>query len=125
MNVNDVIDPNLLEHFLETEFKKRNLNVTYEYAIYDCNSQKMIHGNLIKYDSIPPVQKSVNSCDSASCSVEEIMYEKQLGSTKTKIDKKKKDCNLPTCEKFTYYFGVHFPDRSQFYNSRLLTWYFF
>ncbi len=124
VNVNDVIDPNLLEHFLETEFKKRNLNLTYEYAIYDCNSQKMIHGNVIKYDSIPSVLKSAKSCDSASCTMEEIMYEKQYNKIKTKVEKKKKACNLPTCEKFTYYFGVHFPDRSQFYSTRLLTWYF-
>lgn len=124
VNVNDVIDPNLLEHFLETEFKKRNLNLTYEYAIYDCNSQKMIHGNVIKYDSIPSVLKPAKSCDSASCTMEEIMYEKQYNKIKTKVEKKKKACNLPTCEKFTYYFGVHFPDRSQFYSTRLLTWYF-
>ena len=121
VNVNDVIDPKLLEHFLAVEFKKRNLNVTYEYGIYDCNSQKMIHGNIIRYDSIPPIQKSVKNCDSATCSIEEIMFEKQYNKVKAKA---KRSCNLPTCEKFTYYFGVHFPDRSQFYNSRLLIWYF-
>jgi len=125
VNVNDVIDPNLLEHFLETEFKKRNLNLTYEFAIYDCNSGKMVHGNLVKYDSIPPKIKAEKSFDSASCSMEEIMFDKQYNNVKTKVEKKKKACNLPTCEKFTYYFGVHFPDRSQFYSSRLLTWYFF
>lgn len=124
VNVNDVIDPSLLEHFLETEFKKRNLNLTFEYAIYDCNTQKMIHGNIIKFDSIPPTIKTAKSYDSASCSMEEIMYEKQYNKVKTKVERKKKACNLPTCEKFTYYFGVHFPDRSQFYSSRLLTWYF-
>jgi len=124
VNVNDVIDPNLLEHFLETEFKKRNLNLTFEYAIYDCNSQKMIHGNVIKRDSIPPTLKPTKISDSASCSMEEIMYDKQYNKVKTKVEKKSKACNLPTCEKFTYYFGVHFPDRSQFYSSRLLTWYF-
>lgn len=124
VNVNDVIDPKLLEHLLEIEFKKRNLNVTYEYAIYDCNSQKMIHGNIIRYDSIPSTRKPAKSCDSVSCSMEEIMYEKQCDKLKSKVEKKKKACTLPTCEKFTYYFGVHFPDRSQFYNSRLLTWYF-
>jgi len=123
VNVNDVIDPNLLEHFLKTEFKRRNLNLTYEFAIYDCNSGKMVHGNIVKYDSIPPSIKAVKSRDSASCSMEENMYE-QYNKVKSKVETKKKACNLPTCEKFTYYFGVHFPDRSQFYSSRLLTWYF-
>jgi len=123
VNVNNVIDPNLLEHFLKTEFKRRNLNLTYEFAIYDCNSGKMVHGNIVKYDSIPPSIKAAKSHDSASCSMEENMYE-QYSKVKAKVETKKKACNLPTCEKFTYYFGVHFPDRSQFYSSRLLTWYF-
>lgn len=124
VNVNDVIDPNLLEHFLEVEFRKRNLNMTYEYAIYDCNSQKMIHGNTIKRDSIPSALKPAKTADSSNCSMEEIMFEKHYSKTKAKIEKNRKVCTLPTCEKYTYYFGVHFPDRSEFYSTRLLTWYF-
>ena len=123
VNVNDVIDANLLEHFLEVEFKRRNLNVTFEYAIYDCNTRKMVHGNTITRDSISFSTKVAKSSDTSCCSVEEMIYDKQLD----KLNKKKtgkKVCNLPTCEKFTYYFGVHFPDRSQFYNTRLMTWYF-
>lgn len=123
VNVNDVIDPKLLEHFLETEFKKRNLNITYEFAVYDCNSQKMVYGNTIRNDSVASKTKEMMS-DSATCSMEELMYEKQFNRLKNKVEKKRNICNLPTCEKFTYYFGVHFPDRSQFYNSRLLIWYF-
>jgi two-component system phosphate regulon sensor histidine kinase PhoR len=111
VNVNDVIDPNLLEHFLAVEFKKRNLNLTFEYAIYDCTSKKMVHGNLLKRDSIYQPRK-------------EIIFEKHYGKGKKTAEKKKKVCNLPTCEKFTYYFGVHFPDRSEYYSSRLMTWYF-
>jgi two-component system phosphate regulon sensor histidine kinase PhoR len=52
--------------------------------------------------------------------MEELMYENHV----TKSEKKAKVCNLPTCDKYTYYFGVHFPDRSQFYSTRLMTWYF-
>lgn len=120
VNVNDVIDPILLEHFLTAEFKKRNLNLPFEYGIYDCNSKKMVHGNTLKSDSIPPTIQSTKGCDSISCSMEELMYDKHIN----KVSKKNKVCNLPTCEKYTYYFGVHFPDRSQFYNSRLIAWYF-
>lgn len=120
VNVNDVIDPNLLGHFLAVEFKKRNLNLPFEYGIYDCNSKKMVHGNTSKGDSLSGGLKSSKSKDSVSCSVEELMYEKRIN----KLKKKSKVCNLPTCEKYTYYFGVHFPDRSQFYNSRLIAWYF-
>ncbi|MBV5312052.1 MAG: HAMP domain-containing histidine kinase [Prolixibacteraceae bacterium] len=124
VNVNDVIDPNLLEHFLTTEFKKRNLNLTFEYGIYDCNSKKMVHGNVLKRDSIQPASIKSKDRDSICCSAEEIMFDKHYNRTAKKVDKTKKVCNLPTCEKFTYYFGVHFPDRSQFYNSRLMAWYF-
>lgn len=120
VNVNDVIDPTMLEHFLVLEFKKRNLNVPYEYGIYDCNSKKMINGNTLKVDPSRIPGKSVKSHDTASCSDEQQMYDKHL----SKLNKKSKACNLPTCEKYTYYFGVHFPNRSQFYNSRLIGWYF-
>jgi len=119
VNVNDVIDATLLEHFLTQEFKKRNLNLTFEYAIYDCNSKLMVHGNTLTKDSIFAHPKISKKTEVGSCSAEEIMYDKRYKKT----DKKKRVCYLPTCEKFTYYFGVHFPDRSQFYNSRLMTWY--
>ena len=120
VGVNDVIDPSLVEHFLAVEFKKRNLNLPFEYGIYDCNSKKMVQGNNLKGDSLNPNKKTLKSNDSLSCSMDELMYDKHL----KKANKKSKVCNLPTCEKFTYYFGVHFPDRSQFYNSRLIAWYF-
>jgi len=120
VHVNDVIDPTLLQHFLTTELQKRNLNIPFEYGIYDCNSKKMVHGNILKGDSLLGSAKSFKTRDSSPCSVEEQLYDKHIA----KVRKKTKACTLPTCEKYTYYFGVHFPDRSQFYNSRLLGWYF-
>lgn len=123
VNVNNVIDPGLLEHFLAIEFRKRNLNLTFEYGIYDCNLKRMVSGNAPKRDSINYHPKSSSKSDSSRCSAEEIMYDKHYSKTNKKTEKKNKICNLPTCEKYTYYFGVHFPDRSQYNNSRLLTWY--
>ena len=120
VNVNDVIDPNILEHLLNVEFKKRNLNLPFEYGIYDCDSKKMVQGNISKAESQKANKKSFKSHDTLSCSQEEIFYDKYIKRGNKKISV----CNLPTCEKYTYYFGVHFPDRSQFYNSRLLAWYF-
>ncbi len=119
VNVNDVIDPNILEHLLAVEFKKRNLNLPFEYGIYDCDSKRMVHGNNSKADTQNTNRKSVKNHDTLSCSQEEMLYDKH----NKKANKKINVCNLPTCEKYTYYFGVHFPDRSQFYNSRLLAWY--
>jgi two-component system phosphate regulon sensor histidine kinase PhoR len=122
VNVNDVIDPKLLEHFLAAEFKKRNLYLTFEYGIYDCSSKIMVYGNALNGDSIRNYPRSHISHDTVRCTLEEIMYDKHY-TAKNKEEKKKKVCFLPTCEKYTYYFGVHFPDRSQYNNSRLLTWY--
>ena len=120
VNVNDVIDPNLLEHFLALEFRKRNLNIPFEYGIYDCNSKMMIHGNPLKGDSLSVNAKSSVTPEPGSCAMEQLMYDKHIN----KLTQKSKFSNLPTCEKYTYYFGVHFPDRSKFYNSRLIGWYF-
>lgn len=120
VNVNGLIDPNLLAHFLAVEFKKRNIEVPYEYGIYDCNSKKMIPGNTFKSEPPAVKVKSSNNHDSVSCSAEELMYDKHIA----KVNQKSKVCSLPTCEKYTYYFGVHFPNRSKFYNSRLIGWYF-
>jgi two-component system phosphate regulon sensor histidine kinase PhoR len=124
VNVNDVIDPGLLEHFLTVEFKKRNLNVAFEYGIYDCSSKRMVHGAAMMGDSIYSTNNSYKIRDSVNCSAEEIMFDKHYNPAKNNSGKKKRICNLPTCDKYTYYFGVHFPDRSQFYNSRLMVWYF-
>lgn len=47
VDLNDVIDPLILEHFLKTEFENSNINIDYEYAIYDCESDAMVHGKYI------------------------------------------------------------------------------
>lgn len=43
VNIDDVIDPIILEHFLETAFENSHINIDYEYAIYDCESDDMVH----------------------------------------------------------------------------------
>jgi len=47
VDVNSVIDANILEFYLKTEFSKLNLHTDYEYAIYDCHTDKMVYGNYI------------------------------------------------------------------------------
>ena len=47
VDLNEVIDPLILEHFLKTEFEHSNINIDYEYAIYDCESETMVHGKYI------------------------------------------------------------------------------
>jgi len=47
VDVNSVIDANVLEYYLRTEFEKLNIKTDYEYAIYDCHTDRMVYGNYI------------------------------------------------------------------------------
>ncbi|MGB3184137.1 MAG: HAMP domain-containing sensor histidine kinase [Cyclobacteriaceae bacterium] len=46
--VNDRIDANLLEYFLQDELRARNITADFEYGIYDCNEEQMVYGNFVK-----------------------------------------------------------------------------
>ena len=50
VNINDVIDANTLEYYLRNEFDKFQINLDFEYAIYDCGSDKMVYGNYVKIE---------------------------------------------------------------------------
>jgi len=61
VDINSVIDANILEYFLKTEFNKLNIQTDYEYAIYDCHTDKMVYGNYITANGGPnPRKPSVN-----------------------------------------------------------------
>jgi len=47
VNVNDFIDSDVLEHYLIRTFEKQNINLDFEYAIYDCETDEMIYGKYI------------------------------------------------------------------------------
>ncbi|MCG8687805.1 MAG: HAMP domain-containing histidine kinase, partial [Desulfobacterales bacterium] len=104
------------------EFKKQNLQVDFEYAIYDCNSEKMVFGKHLREeesDSLLNVIKKEKI--QTECDTEEAVFEEHY-----KIKKKEKinACHLPPCKKYTYYFGVSFPNRSKFYSSQVKAWYY-
>lgn len=50
VNINDKIDANTLEYYISNEFKKLQVNLDYEYAIYDCASDEMVYGNYVDLD---------------------------------------------------------------------------
>jgi len=50
VNVNDVFENQILEHYLKTEFEKVKLELDFEYAIYDCSSESMVYGNYVSID---------------------------------------------------------------------------
>lgn len=47
VDINDIIDANILDHFLKTEFEYSHINIDYEYAIYDCENNEMVYGNFV------------------------------------------------------------------------------
>lgn len=50
VNVNDEFEPTILEHYLKEDFKKVNLDLAFEYAVYNCSSNEMVYGNYIGVD---------------------------------------------------------------------------
>ncbi|WP_163718184.1 sensor histidine kinase [Mangrovibacterium lignilyticum] len=120
VNVNDVINPTLLEHLLLVEFKRLNIDLDFEYAIYDCETNQMMYG--ISYsadkDSIVRSPYIPTDPDPLALTDEEI-FENHYALKPAKISRPA----LPTCDKYTYYFGVYFPNRSQYYSSHVQAWY--
>jgi two-component system phosphate regulon sensor histidine kinase PhoR len=57
VDINNIIDAKILNHFLKTEFEYSNINIDYEYAIYDCETNEMVYGNYIKQNDIPKKEK--------------------------------------------------------------------
>jgi two-component system phosphate regulon sensor histidine kinase PhoR len=45
--INSQIDASMLEFLLRTEFERRNIQVDFEYGIYDCSHERMVYGNYI------------------------------------------------------------------------------
>lgn len=45
VDINDIIDASILDHYLKTEFEYRNIQIDYEYAIYDCETDEMVFGS--------------------------------------------------------------------------------
>ena len=114
VNVNDEINPYLLHHFLIMEFKKFNINLDFEYAIYDCERDQMVYGMREKKQDNqkhPPTKEEQDP----NAGIDEIFNTNQPESSGKHT--------LPTCKKYTYYFGVYFPNRSRYYSSRIHPWY--
>ena len=47
VNVENDFEPDILEFYLKTEFKKMNITTDFEYAMYNCQSDEMVYGNYI------------------------------------------------------------------------------
>jgi two-component system phosphate regulon sensor histidine kinase PhoR len=84
VNINDYINAEVLEYYLQKEFLLQDLTTNFEYAIYDCQSDEMVYGDYCLYDE----------------------------SKETNIDLK--EIPKYENQDFLYYFGVRFPHKSAF-----------
>ncbi len=50
VDINNHIEPWVLEHYLRTELARRHLDIDFEYAIYDCDDDRMVYGNYVSLD---------------------------------------------------------------------------
>jgi two-component system phosphate regulon sensor histidine kinase PhoR len=59
VDINNHIDPWILEHYLRSELARRHLNVDFEYAIYDCDDDRMVYGNYVSLDQKEQVKNKL------------------------------------------------------------------
>jgi two-component system phosphate regulon sensor histidine kinase PhoR len=66
VNIENPFQADDLEYYLAKEFQQQNLKEDYKYAIFDCTSDQMVRGKLIKYSAsaeplTEPLQKHYDS----------------------------------------------------------------
>lgn len=56
VNVDNEIDPQMLEFFLQRELEAAALNLDFEYAVFDCSSNQMVYGDYCSFEPnrVPP-----------------------------------------------------------------------
>jgi two-component system phosphate regulon sensor histidine kinase PhoR len=92
VNTDAPIDPVTLETFIQQSLQQHNLITDYEYGIYNCETDRMVYGAYVSTSSSSPTKAS------------------------TQIK------NLPKFPRYTYYFGIRFPNQSGFVAGQLSGW---
>jgi len=59
VNIENDFEPEILEFYLLSEFKKMNIITDFEYAVYNCNSDEMVYGKYISLSEHKQPKKSV------------------------------------------------------------------
>lgn len=60
VNIDNDFEPEILEFYLISEFKKMNINTDFEYAMYNCQSNEMIYGNYVSLSEKRQTNHSVH-----------------------------------------------------------------
>lgn len=91
VNINNLFSPGDLEHYLSESLENQGLKEDFHYGVFDCSSNQMVTGKIIRYEKQGFVFNNNNL----------------------------KEITLPALNDsdFIYYFGVRFPDK----NANLLS----
>jgi two-component system phosphate regulon sensor histidine kinase PhoR len=60
VNIDNDFEPDILEFYLKTEFKKMNISTDFEYAMYNCQSDEMVYGNYVSLSDKGKAKQSVH-----------------------------------------------------------------
>lgn len=60
VNIDNDFEPEILEFYLISEFKKMNITTDFEYAMYNCQSDEMVYGNYISLSEKKRTKHSVD-----------------------------------------------------------------
>jgi two-component system phosphate regulon sensor histidine kinase PhoR len=59
VNIDNDFEPEILEFYLNSEFKKMNITTDFEYAMYNCQSDEMVYGNYISLSDKKQTKQTV------------------------------------------------------------------
>ncbi|GAB3992448.1 HAMP domain-containing sensor histidine kinase [Spirosoma daeguense] len=90
VNTDAPINPAALESFIQKSLEAHNLITDYEYGIYNCETDRMVYGAYVSTS--------------------------HSSLAKTSVQPRK---NLPKFPRYTYYFGIRFPNQAAFVTGQL------
>ncbi len=93
VQINDAINPQVLEEFLKQEFAHSDVRMNFEYGIYDCTKDRIQYAAFVCHSE---------NCDKSDTTAHFI---------------------FPSLDIHNYYFGVYFPDKKYFILSDLDNWF--
>jgi two-component system phosphate regulon sensor histidine kinase PhoR len=60
VNIENAFEPDILEFYLRSEFKKMHITTDFEYAVYNCQSDEMVYGKYISSSEKGKTKKTVS-----------------------------------------------------------------
>ena len=60
VNIENAFEPDILEFYLRSEFKKMHITTDFEYAVYNCQSDEMVYGKYISSSEKGKEKKTVS-----------------------------------------------------------------